>query len=380
MLLTTRIDREISTLLPDELLPLRFAPDGAGARVPRRGRSGRECAVARALGGAGLTSGDGDPMPCPSHVEASSESSGGRALILAALFALYVIWGSTYYAMRVALVTLPPYSMAAARFALAGSVLFAVLRLRGARLPSLREWLAAGAVGTLLLVMGNGFVVLAERTVDSGTAATVVATTPLWMAALGWFWGDRPKLRELVGLAFGFAGIVVLNGGDSGTLRSIDGLLIVLAPTTWALGSLWSRRLPMPSGAMSTACQMLLAGVGMCLVALARGERLTQPVSGASLAALLYLIVFGSLIGFSAYGFLLRRTRPLIATSYAYVNPLVALVIGAALGGEELSTRKLGACVLTVVGVLVVTLSRQGTTPIRAESARPLIATGSPQK
>lgn len=282
--------------------------------------------------------------------------------------------------MRVALVTLPPYWMAATRFAIAGCVLFTVLRLRGAPSPVLREWLAAGAVGTLLLVMGNGFVLLAERTVDSGTAATVVATMPLWMAALGWFWGDRPKARELLGLGFGFAGILVLNGGDSQALRSVDGLLILLAPITWAVGSLWSRRLPMPSGAMSTACQMLLAGVIMVVVALFRGERLTQPISGASLAALCYLILFGSLIGFSAYGFLLQRTRPLVATSYAYVNPLVALAIGAALGGEELGLQKLGACVLTVIGVLVVTFSRQSATSGRAQSAPSLVTTRAAQK
>jgi len=315
----------------------------------------------------------------PFAVAGSSESSsGGRALIFGALFSLYVIWGSTYYAMRVALVTLPPYLMAGTRFVLAGCALFVVLRLRGAGSPSLREWLAAGAVGTLLLVMGNGFVVLAERTVDSGTAATIVAMVPLWMAALGWFWGERPKARELVGLCFGFAGIVVLNGGDSRSLHGVDGLLIVLAPICWAVGSLWSRRLPMPKGAMNSACQMSIAGVLMFAVALARGERLMQPISATSVAALAYLIVFGSLVGFSAYGFLLQRTRPLIATSYAYVNPLVALAIGAALGGEQLSPRKLGACALTVMGVLVVTLSRAA--PHKKEPAHALAVTQASQK
>lgn len=301
---------------------------------------------------------------------ASSESSGGRALVIAALFSLYVIWGSTYYVMRVALVTLPPYLMAGTRFSIAGVSLFAWLCWRGARLPSVRQWLAAGAVGTLLLVMGNGFVVLAERSVDSGTAATIVATMPLWMAGLGWFWGTRPKPRELLGLAFGFAGILVLNGGNGLSLRGVDGLLIVLAPIAWAMGSLWSRRLPMPRGAMSTACQMLFAGGAMFLIAWVRGEQVAWPVSGASVAALGYLIVFGSLIGFSAYGFLLHRTRPLIATSYAYVNPLVALLIGALLGGEQLSARKLGACTLTMIGVLVVTLSRHSGAVGRVELQR----------
>ena len=309
------------------------------------------------------------PMHCPSHVSASSESSsGGRALVIGALLSLYVVWGSTYYAMRVALGTLPPYLMAATRFSIAGLLLFVLLRVRGARTPAAREWFAAGIVGSLLLVMGNGFVVLAERTVDSGTAATLVATVPLWMAALGWFWGERPKKRELVGLAFGFAGIVVLNGGDGRSLRGIDGLLIVLSPIAWAVGSLLSRRLAMPSGAMSAACQMLLAGISMFVVALARGERLEHPISAASITALAYLIVFGSLLGFSAYGFLLHRTRPLIATSYAYVNPVVALGIGAALGGESLSPRKLAACALTVIGVLVVTLNRQSPSSARVES------------
>jgi len=303
-------------------------------------------------------------------VAASSESrSGGRALLILALLSLHLIWGSTYYAMRVALETLPPYSMGAARFSIAGALLLLVLRLRGAPLPKPREWLAAGAVGTLLLVMGNGFVVLAERSVDSGTAATIVATMPLWMAGIGWLWGERPKAQELIGLAFGFAGIVVLNGGGV-SLRSIDGLFVLLAPVAWAVGSLWSRRLAMPAGLMSTACQMLVAGPLMFLVAALRGEELRGPVSSHSLFALGYLTVFGSLIAFSAYGYLLRKTRPLIATSYAYVNPLVALGIGTALGGEQLSARKLGACSLTAIGVLVVTLSRHGAAISRAEPVR----------
>jgi drug/metabolite transporter (DMT)-like permease len=300
----------------------------------------------------------------------SESSSAGRGRVIAALFSLYVIWGSTYYAMRVALATLPPYLMAATRFSLAGLALLVWLLLRGARLPRWREWLAAGAVGTLLLVMGNGFIVLAERTVESGTAAIIVATVPLWMAGLGWLWGERPKPRELVGLAFGFAGIVVLNRGAGFSLQGVNGLLILLAPLAWAVGSLCSRRLPLPAGAMSTACQMLLAGLEMFVVAFARGERLAGHISGQSIAALGYLIVFGSLIGFSAYGFLLNATRPLIATSYAYVNPLVALAIGAVLGGEQLSLRKLAACILTVLGVLVVTLSRQTTVPGRTLPVR----------
>jgi len=318
-----------------------------------------------------LDAGRATPHESRPKVAASSvSSSGGRARIIAALFSLYVIWGSTYFAMRVALRTLPPYLMAAPRFLIAGTLLFVVLRLRGVVSPKPREWLAAGAIGTLLLVVANGFIAVAERSVDSGTAATVVATMPLWMAAIGWFWGERPKVEELLGLAFGFAGIVVLNGGNGISLRGADGLAVVLSPIAWAVGSLWSRRLTLPAGLMNTACQMLIAGLLMFLVALARGEHLTAPVSGSAIAAVGYLIVFGSLIGFSAYGFLLRATRPLIATSYAYVNPLVALAIGAALGGEQLTARKLGACALTVIGVLIVTVSRHQAVSARVEPAR----------
>jgi drug/metabolite transporter (DMT)-like permease len=283
---------------------------------------------------------------------------GSRALVWAALFALYVIWGSTYYAMRVALTVLPPYLMAAPRFSIAGLLLFALLRLRGAALPSAKQWLAAGLVGILLLVMGNGFVALAERSVDSGTAATVVATVPLWSAAIGRLWGERLQARELLGLCFGFAGIVVLNRSAGFALHGVDALAILAAPAAWALGSVWSRRLPMPAGLMSAATQMIVGGAVMFCVAALRGERVQAPLTAAALGAVAYLVVFGSLIAFSAYAFLLRAVRPAIATSYAYVNPVVALGIGAVLGGERLTLDKVGACVLTVSGVLVVTLGR----------------------
>ena len=294
------------------------------------------------------------------RVESATEAKErrNRPLVLAALFSLYVIWGSTYYAMRVALAVLPPYLMAAPRFLIAGALLFVVLRVRGAASPTRRQWLAASAVGTLLLVMGNGFVALAERSVDSGTAAMVVATMPLWSAAIGWLWGERLRGRELIGLCFGFAGIVVLNRSAAFALHGVDAIVMLAAPAVWALGSVWSRRLPMPTGLMSAAAQMIVAGVVMFGVALARGERLQAPLTASALAAVAYLIVFGSLIAFSAYGFLLRAARPPVATSYAYVNPIVALGIGALLGGEQLTLDKAGACALTVVGVLVVTLGR----------------------
>jgi drug/metabolite transporter (DMT)-like permease len=276
-------------------------------------------------------------------------------LIPAALFALYLIWGSTYFAMRVALRVLPPFLTAGPRYVFAGVVLFTGLCLRGAPLPTRKQWLAGGAVGILLLVFGNGFVVLAQRTIDSGVAATVVATMPLWAAMLSAALGDKPTGRDITGLGLGFIGTVVLQKGGSLSFTSGDTIFLLLAPVAWAVGSVLSRRVPLPPGTMSSAVQMLIAGTIMIAIGLVRGEHPKAPLDAPTIGALLYLALFGSVIAFSAYGFLLRVTRPAIATSYAYVNPVVALVIGALLGGERFTGTKLLACVLTIVGVLVVT-------------------------
>jgi drug/metabolite transporter (DMT)-like permease len=275
-----------------------------------------------------------------------------------ALFALYVIWGSTYFAMHVALGFLPPFLMAGPRFLAAGSILFVILRLRGESLPSARQWAASGLIGVLLLVCGNGFVAIAQRSIDSGVAATVVAAMPLWAAAIGGVWGDRPTLREVLGLLLGFAGVAVLKHGGSLSLWTPAGLLLMIAPISWAFGSLLGRRILSPAGAMSSAAQMIVAGSVMLTISLARGDRPVGPPTVSGIGAVVYLIVFGSLVGFSAYGYLLRATRPAIATSYAYVNPVIALILGAALGGEEFTAAKALACALTIVGVVIVTLPR----------------------
>lgn len=277
-----------------------------------------------------------------------------KVLVAASLFALYVIWGATYFAMHVALTWLPPFLMAGPRFILAGSILAALLLTRGEALPTRREWRGAIVTGVLLLVFGNGFVALAQRTVESGVAATVVATMPLWLIAMGSLVGERPSAREVIGLLTGFCGVALLNRAGNLSFLRLDALLLMLAPMSWALGSLLARRLVMPRGMMSAAAQMLVAGVVMTAVALARGERPLGPPSVSALGAMAFLVVFGSLLAFSAYGYLLRNVRPSLATSYAYVNPLVALSIGAALGGEALTPTKLAACLLTVAGVVVV--------------------------
>ncbi len=282
-----------------------------------------------------------------------------RLLMAGALLALYVVWGSTYFAMHLALAFLPPFLMAGPRFLAAGTILFVVLRLRGAALPTAKQWASAGIVGLLLLVFGNGFVALGERSIDSGVAAMVVATMPLWAAGIGTAFGEKPSVREVVGLIAGFIGVAVLQRGGSLSFHHIDSIVLLLAPITWAFGSHLSRRISMPPGLMGTAAQMIIGGVVMIGIALARGERPVGPPTLASVGALLYLILFGSLIAFSAYGYLLRTTRPSIATSYAYVNPMVALAIGALLGGERFTSTKLVACLLTIAGVLIVSAPRR---------------------
>jgi drug/metabolite transporter (DMT)-like permease len=293
------------------------------------------------------------------EIDSASNPPVSAALVAAALLALYFIWGSTYFAMRVALDALPPFLMCGVRFVVAGAGLLAFLRWRGMPLPTPKQWGASAIVGTLLLVCGNGLVAVAERTVDSGVAATVVATMPLWMAAIGAAIGERTTAREWIGLAIGFAGVAVLNRAGTLELGSIDTLAILVAPIAWAVGSVWSRRLSLPPKLMGTAAQMLSGGVVLLLLAAVTGERMSEAPSVSALGALAYLVVFGSLIAFSAYGFLLRNTRSALASSYAYVNPVVALAIGSLLGSEPFTAYKLVACALTVIGVAIAVRPQQ---------------------
>lgn len=298
---------------------------------------------------------------------------GRRFWIGAALAALYVIWGSTYLAMKVALETLPPFLMAGSRFVLAGGLLFGALRLGGARAPTGREWGAAARTGALMLVGGNGFVAIGQSRVSSGFAAVVVATMPLWMAMLGTLQSirgasgaARPSRGEWLGLVVGFAGAALLQAGGELSLAHPAALLILLAPVCWALGSLQSRSLPLPAGPMANAAQMLAGGVAMLGVSAVLGERIPEAPSMRSLLAVGYLVVFGSIVGFTAYGFLLRSTRPAIATSYAYVNPLVAIALGAALGGELVATTTWVAAAVILAGVAIVARAKAPPAPASA--------------
>ncbi|AKT36401.1 drug/metabolite exporter YedA [Chondromyces crocatus] len=293
-----------------------------------------------------------------------------RLLIAASLTALYLIWGSTYLGMKVAIETLPPFLMAAIRFITAGGLLYGALRLAGVPAPDRRQWGASARTGALLLVCGNGFVAVGQQWVSSSFAAVVVATMPLWMAlfstvqsARGVAGALRPSRVEWLGLLIGFAGAALLQAG--GELRAAHpaALLILFAPVCWALGSLQSRTLPLPKGPMATAAQMLTGGVAMLGVSFLLGERITVAPSPRSLIAVAYLTLFGSIVAFSAYGYLLRRVRPAIATSYAYVNPMVAIALGAFFGGETIPLSTWIAAVVILVGVAISARARASSAP-----------------
>lgn len=285
----------------------------------------------------------------------NAPASNGRGMVVFCLFALYVIWGSTYLAMHWALASFPPFFMAGVRFLLAGALLFGFLRLRGLPNPSRRQWAAAAATGTLLLVVGNGGVAFAQQWVPSGVAALVVGSMPLWAALFGGLFGQWPGRAERWGLALGFCGIVLLNlGGELGG-RLLPALALLVAPMSWAFGSVWSRRLPMPPGLMATASQMLCAGALMLLFSLGLGERVQGVPEPRAIASLVYLLLFGSLVAFSAYGYLLRHARPAVATSYAYVNPVVAMVLGMYLGGETPGRFAFAAMAAILIAVMLLT-------------------------
>ena len=282
-----------------------------------------------------------------------------RVLIPLALFALYVIWGSTYLAIRFALASYPPFLLAGVRFLGAGTLLYGFLRMRGIAAPTARQWRNAAFTGVLLLGFGNGLVCFAEERVSSGIAAVAVASMPLFAALFAGMYGQWATRRETVGLLIGFAGVVVLNLGSGLSGSRLGALALLTAAMCWAFGSVWSRRQDMPSGPMNTAAQMLCASVALLAVGFGGGERLpAHPTLHATLA-LLYLAVFGSIIAFSAYLYVLRHARPALATSYAYVNPPVAVLFGVLLAGEHVGPFDLAGMAVILLGVGVITLAKR---------------------
>ena len=281
--------------------------------------------------------------------------------LVASLAAVYVVWSSTYLAMRLAVHDLPPLLMASIRFLVAGTVMFEVARRRGVPWPGRREWLRAALPGTLLFLGGNGLVAIAETSVSSGGAAVVCATMPLWVGVLGVLTGDRPSVREWASLVLGFIGVIVLMGGPALAGEPRHVALLLGSPVCWALGSVLSRRIPRQGPAHGTwmvpATQMITGGAVLAVVGALRGERIPTDASTQSWLCLAYLIVFGSIVAFTAYNWLLRNARPIVATSYAYINPILAVLLGAAVSHEPLGLSTLVANVL-IVGAVAFGLSK----------------------
>ena len=292
------------------------------------------------------------------HTTPSAASpTGGRVAL--ALAAVYLIWGSTYLAIRFALEGgFPPFLLGGIRFIIAGSLMYGFLRWRGVPAPTRPQWRNAAAMGVFLLVLGNGMVNLAEKSVSSGMAAVSVASAPLWMGVFAAMRGQKPTRMEWVGLGIGFVGVLWLNAGSSLTATPVGLVALLVAALAWSFGSIWSRGRDLPSPFMASAAQMLCGGVAMCIVGAVSGERFHSTPDAHAIGAFCYLIVFGSIVGFSAYIWLLHHVRPALAGSYAYVNPAIAVALGAWLAGERFGTHELVAMGVILLGVVAITFAR----------------------
>lgn len=278
-------------------------------------------------------------------------------LLVGAFLALYLIWGSTYLAIGMGVESFAPLLMAAIRFFVAGTFLLLLSKVRGAPWPTRVQWRNSLLLGVLLLVGGNGCVSVAQSLgVASGVAALAVATVPLFTLLFGLFFGQRARLLEWVGIVLGMVGMLVLNAGGHLQGSPLGALLLVIAAASWALGSVLGRFIELPKGVMAAGAQMLCAGVCLMLLSLASGEQITQAPTLKSLLALGYLTIFGSIIAYSAYLYLLKNVRPAAATSYAYVNPVVAVGLGVLFAGEVLYPQEWLALVIIVASVVLISI------------------------
>jgi drug/metabolite transporter (DMT)-like permease len=297
-----------------------------------------------------------------------------------ALSTVYLVWGSTYLAIRVAIETLPPLLMASVRFLVAGGALYAWSIRRGPRVqdrPGPRQWTAATILGGALLLGGHGGVVLAEERISSGLAALLIGTVPLWMALILWFfYRERLPAVVLGGLLVGFGGMALLvTPAGTGRADFAGSLYVVGAGLSWAAGSVWARNAPLPRRPLvGTAMQMLAGGALLGLVGLARGEAgrfHPADVSLSSALALAYLTVFGAIVAFTAYIWLLRAAPTSLVSTYAYVNPVVAVFLGWVILNERVTARTLAGGAVIVLAVALIVTARHETTPASPADAPP---------
>lgn len=291
-------------------------------------------------------------------------------VLIAAFAAVYVFWGSTYLAIKYTIETLPPFLMAGTRFAFAGGILYFIARIsKDYERPTRSHWKTSFIVGTLLLLGGNGGVVLAQHYIPSSMAALLVATEPLWIVLLSWIWlrSGRPNLKVGLGLVIGFAGVwLLISGRPSAAGPTADGygqwigiLAVIFGAFSWAAGSIYGLRASVPKSSLLTAGMQMIAGsVSLLLVGFVRGEWSTfapSAVSNNSLFGLAYLIIFGSLVGFTAYSWLLKNARPSMVATYAYVNPVIAVMLGWLIAGESMTGQMLIGAGIVVGSVVLIT-------------------------
>ncbi len=287
--------------------------------------------------------------------------------VLIAFLAVYVIWGSTYLAIWYAVETIPPFLMAGSRFLCAGVILYVWLRLRGSPRPTMSQWASASVIGFFLLLVGNGGVSWAEKSVPSGITALIIAIVPLWFISFEWFQDSiKPTWEVILGLVLGLIGVIVLIDptriAQSGQVDLLGAGVLIVATIAWAFGSMYSRKAAQPSRPLlGTAMQMIAGGGLLLLFSAIAGEWSILEVESISITSLLsvsYLIIFGSLIAFSAYIWLLRASTPARVSTYAYVNPVIAVFLGWLIADEPMNLRIILSAIIIVTGVAIITLFR----------------------
>ncbi len=288
-----------------------------------------------------------------------------KTMLILALLSVYIFWGGTYLGIKITLETMPPFLMAGGRFLIAGTLLYLWARSRGAQKPSRINWRNSAVVGFLLLICGNGGVVWAEQSVDSGIAALLVGTEPIWIVLFAWlaFKGKAPSRGVVWGIIIGFLGIAVLvwdTIGFSAGVSSVPGVILLnFAALAWAFGSLFSRDMDLPeSPVLATGMEMLCGGLMFLLISVLLGEPggfALSEVSLRSWLAFFYLVFCGSLFAFTSYIWLLRHATPAVASTYAYVNPVVAVLVGWAIGGEKFGLGTILAGGIIIVAIILIT-------------------------
>jgi drug/metabolite transporter (DMT)-like permease len=271
--------------------------------------------------------------------------------IILSLLSVYIIWSTTYLAIAIALESYPPYLMMGIRFVLAGGGLFIFLRWRGAPNPTRNQWRSATIVGALLLAGGMGSVATAEQWISSGLAATLIATAPVWVIVFNRFWGVTPSRTEWIGVALGVVGVALLSLEGNLQANPKGVLLIMFATACWSFGSIWMKHLEMPPGAMGSAAEMLAGGIILLVMAAVGGQGLKGTPTVDATLALIYLTTFGSLVTILAYMYLLKTVSPTLATSYSFVNPVLALALGVVLADEVVTGGAIIALPIILLGL-----------------------------